>query len=99
MLEIERAVLLLDEDAGLNQLSHKLLRALRCLQLALAGIQLTFEVPNVLILACEQLLFAVAHGTEFFHLGPRAAALARHLHQHGARALRRAHRCRGIDDG
>ena len=98
-VEIERAVLLLDEDAGLDQLVHELLRPLCGLQLALAVMQLVLEVPDVLILVREQLLFAVAHGSVLLHLGPGASALARNFHQHGARALCRAHRCRGVDDG
>ena len=53
LLQVERAVLLLDEHAGLDQLRDELLRALRRLELALGVVELALQVADALVLVVE----------------------------------------------
>ena len=53
LLQVEGAVLLLDEHAGLDQLRDELLRALRRLELALGVVELALQVADALVLVVE----------------------------------------------
>ena len=81
LLHSECAIAILDKHTGLNQLSDELLRPLRCLQLALAVMQLRLELPDASFLQVEEALVPVAHGTKLLHLGPCAPPFAIDLHQ------------------